>query len=43
MNLVLPDFNDELRRLAPLSKQLEESDRDKLVYVPHQGAGGDIK
>ncbi len=44
VNLVLPDFNDELRKLAPLSKQLEESDIvHQLVHVPHQGAGSDIK
>ncbi len=33
VNLVPPDFNDELRRLAPLSKQLEESDRAISWYM----------
>lgn len=35
VNLVLPDFNDELRRLAPLSKQLEESDLAISWYMFH--------
>ena len=34
-NLVLPDFNDELRKLAPLSKQLEESDLSISWYMFH--------
>ncbi|WP_165466914.1 ATP-binding protein [Enterobacter cloacae] len=34
-NLVLPDFNDELRTLAPLSKQLEESDLSISWYMFH--------
>ncbi|MCF8580439.1 ATP-binding protein [Enterobacter ludwigii] len=32
---VLPDFNDELRKLAPLSKQLEESDLAISWYMFH--------
>lgn len=35
VNLVLPDFNDELRKLAPLSKQLEESDLSISWYMFH--------
>jgi hypothetical protein len=35
VNLVLPDFNDELRKLAPLSKQLEESDLAISWYMFH--------
>ena len=34
-NLVLPDFNDELRKLAPLSTQLEESDLSISWYMFH--------
>lgn len=33
--VVLPDFNDELRRLAPLSTQLEESDLAINWYMFH--------
>ena len=32
-NLVLPDFNDELRKLAPLSTQLEESELSISWYT----------
>ncbi len=35
VNQVLPDFNDELRKLAPLSKQLEESDLSISWYMFH--------
>lgn len=35
VNPVLPDFNDELRKLAPLSKQLEESDLSISWYMFH--------
>lgn len=35
VNGVLPDFNDELRKLAPLSKQLEESDLAISWYMFH--------
>ncbi|MCE1283596.1 response regulator [Enterobacter hormaechei] len=34
-NLVLPDFNDELRKLAPLSTQLEESELSISWYMFH--------
>jgi len=35
VNFVLPDFNAELRRLAPLSRQLEESDLAISRYMFH--------
>ncbi len=35
VNFVLPDFNAELRRLAPLSRQLEESDLAISWYMFH--------
>jgi signal transduction histidine kinase len=35
VNFVLPDFNAELRKLAPLSKQLEESDLSISWYMFH--------
>jgi hypothetical protein len=35
VNVVLPDFNAELRKLAPLSKQLEESDLAISWYMFH--------
>ncbi|MEG1210244.1 MAG: ATP-binding protein [Leclercia sp.] len=35
VNIVLPDFNAELRRLAPLSQQLEESDLSISWYMFH--------
>lgn len=35
INFVLPDFNAELRRLAPLSRQLEESDLAISWYMFH--------
>lgn len=35
VNFVLPDFNAELRRLAPLSRQLEENDLAISWYMFH--------
>ncbi|WP_422731772.1 ATP-binding protein [Leclercia pneumoniae] len=35
VNFVLPDFNAELRKLAPLSRQLEESDLAISWYMFH--------
>ncbi|MBM6607311.1 response regulator [Enterobacteriaceae bacterium RIT814] len=35
VNFVLPDFNAELRRLAPVSRQLEESDLAISWYMFH--------
>lgn len=35
VNMVLPDFDNELRKLAPLSNQLEESDLSISWYMFH--------